>query len=414
MVGKGKWAQIAYPRPGPQPHRPYDLAHLKNNTIITVLIAALREERCPETVLSAFRAAAHPKRVRLGLVQQNAPGDTDCIAEACRRLGVPLQDLGMGRFANPSHCALFGRARVLRMNASEAAGPVYARAQQRQLVRDEDDFCLQIDAHTEFGRHWDMRMLAEWGAAANEYAILTAYPPNAMQLGKNVNGHWEMPHFCRARVVSPGIVRNEQASAAAGLTRPLMTALWGAGLSFSRCHAERRVPADPHLRHVFDGEEYSRGARLWTSGYDFYSPTRPIIGTYYGTDKGGKGGWRSVHAEWRASQARLSTLLLGRGSSQSPSARASLGEYALGTRRALSSGVRQPCYELPEPLGTAIGARSSSMRPFRASTCRPASLGAAASSTMSRGMTPTSPRRHRGRGRGAGLHAGRGRPRRER
>jgi len=222
------------------------------------------------------------------------------------------------------------------MNASEAAGPVYARAQQRQLVRDEDDFCLQIDAHTEFGRHWDMRMLAEWGAAANEYAILTAYPPNAMQLGKNVNGHWEMPHFCRARVVSPGIVRNEQASAAAGLTRPLMTALWGAGLSFSRCHAERRVPADPHLRHVFDGEEYSRGARLWTSGYDFYSPTRPIIGTYYGTDKGGKGGWRSVHAEWRASQARLSTLLLGRGSSQSPSARASLGEYALGTRRALS------------------------------------------------------------------------------
>lgn len=31
--------------------------------------------------------------------------------------------------------------------------------------------------------------------------------------------------------------------------------MWGAGLSFHRCHAEINVPVDPYLDGVFDGEE---------------------------------------------------------------------------------------------------------------------------------------------------------------
>jgi hypothetical protein len=38
----------------------------------------------------------------------------------------------------------------------------------------------------------------------------------------------------------------------------------GAGLSFSKCHAEYVVPYDSQLDHVFDGEEYSRALRLFT------------------------------------------------------------------------------------------------------------------------------------------------------
>ena len=30
--------------------------------------------------------------------------------------------------------------------------------------------------------------------------------------------------------------------------------LWGAGLSFSKCHAERKAPYDPHTPFIFDGE----------------------------------------------------------------------------------------------------------------------------------------------------------------
>lgn len=35
------------------------------------------------------------------------------------------------------------------MDASEAAGPIFARAQQRRLI-DDEDFVMQIDAHSVF------------------------------------------------------------------------------------------------------------------------------------------------------------------------------------------------------------------------------------------------------------------------
>lgn len=34
------------------------------------------------------------------------------------------------------------------------------------------------------------------------------------------------------------------------MTEPKMTTTWGAGFSFSKCHAERRVPYDPYLDQV--------------------------------------------------------------------------------------------------------------------------------------------------------------------
>lgn len=39
-------------------------------------------------------------------------------------------------------------------------------------------------------------------------------------------------------------------------------------------------------------------ARLWTHGYDFYSPTKPMVGTYYGGEKGGKGWFTSKPGEY--------------------------------------------------------------------------------------------------------------------
>ena len=48
------------------------------------------------------------------------------------------------------------------------------------------------------------------------------------------------------------------------------------GFSFSKCHAEIKVPADPHLHQIFDGEEFSKYARFWTRGYDVYTPNKVI------------------------------------------------------------------------------------------------------------------------------------------
>lgn len=41
------------------------------------------------------------------------------------------------------------------------------------------------------------------------------------------------------------------------------------------------VPFDPLLPWIFMGEEISMSARLWTSGYDLFSPTINVLNHYY-------------------------------------------------------------------------------------------------------------------------------------
>ena len=66
----------------------------------------------------------------------------------------------------------------------------------------------------------------------------------------------------------------------------MTNAMWGAGLSFHRCHAELNVPVDPYLDGVFDGEEGSRGLRFFTHGYDVYAPDVVLVTHDYHTHQG--------------------------------------------------------------------------------------------------------------------------------
>ena len=41
------------------------------------------------------------------------------------------------------------------------------------------------------------------------------------------------------------------------------------------------VPFDPFLPWIFMGEEIIMSTRLWTSGYDIFSPSRSVVGHMY-------------------------------------------------------------------------------------------------------------------------------------
>jgi hypothetical protein len=144
---------------------------------------------------------------------------------------------------------------------------------------------MQIDSHMDFVSNWDTKMLEMWASTENEYAILSTYVTDASELKnlgdgkKGVNGLHEVPHVCMITFDGAnGLIRNWGTKSARNLPRPkLNNAVWGAGLSFSKCHAERKVPYDPHTPHIFDGEEFSRAMRYWTSGYDIYTPSRVYV-----------------------------------------------------------------------------------------------------------------------------------------
>lgn len=56
----------------------------------------------------------------------------------------------------------------------------------------------------------------------------------------------------------------------------------------------REVPFDPFLPWIFMGEEIIMSTRLWTAGYDIFSPSRAVVGHIYVRRHKPKF-WESVH-----------------------------------------------------------------------------------------------------------------------
>ena len=221
-------------------------------------------------------------------------------------------------------------------------------------------------------------MIDMWAATENEYAVLTTYVADRETLGRNLNkargpcgrlrlslslgdeklrrsSHAPPPlslslasthaqrrgrsRTCATRSGAGAAACATSSRAARNLARPKLSTLWAAGVAFSKCHAEREVPYDPYTPHVFDGEEFSRGARLWTAGYDFYTPSRTVIAhDYKKSQRDAKhSAWdHGSAAERKKSHARLATLLELPNADRSPAAVAALGAYGLGARRTLA------------------------------------------------------------------------------
>ena len=86
----GHWEHLDMDKILGHPPPPVDDKHMKNDTSIVVLIASLRETRLADTLLSLFDNAAHPSRVHVGVVQQNANSDTDIVEAFCEKRGRPV------------------------------------------------------------------------------------------------------------------------------------------------------------------------------------------------------------------------------------------------------------------------------------------------------------------------------------
>ncbi|KAF0718053.1 Aste57867_1931 [Aphanomyces stellatus] len=238
--------------------------------------------RCGFSLFTAFSRAQHPDRIHIGIVDQTQDDDTLCVDEYCK---LTLE-------AGWAECKYKDQIRVDARDAKTSKGPTLARWQQQQLIQDEE-FCLEIDAHSQFLQDWDVLMVNEWKRTENEMAVLTSYPMGYDWMGPNLTRNdYCTSHLCgylpRGSASDIPIIAGWNLIEASEL--PQMTALWGGCLSFSKCHAERRAQNDKHMNWVFWGEEYLRSMQLWTRGYDLYSPSRHghVVFHNWSDDKGMK------------------------------------------------------------------------------------------------------------------------------
>ena len=58
-----------------------------------------------------------------------------------------------------------------------------------------EEFCLQVDSHSDFINNWDDTLMSTWGSIGNEYAILSTQPVDISLLSEVTK---EVPHVCAA------------------------------------------------------------------------------------------------------------------------------------------------------------------------------------------------------------------------
>ncbi|HEY4187788.1 MAG TPA: GlcNAc-transferase family protein [Polyangia bacterium] len=288
---------------------------------IFVRVAAYRDPECQWTVRDLFAKAAHPERVYVGVCWQYLPS-------------VDPPTFPVTSYAD--------HVRFTRVLASDSRGVCWARRETEKLWRGEE-YTLQVDSHSRFVPAWDRLALEELEACPSDKPVLSSTPA---------------PYTPPAHLYADALptVRCGDAFAPDGCLRlrgeyldrpppaPLPAAFVAAGLVFSASGILEEVPYDPAL--YFEQEEPAYGLRLYTHGWDLYSPSRHLVYHYYrpsaaerATAPRSAGLHWEDHRAWGRlnDQARLRfDRLVGRGGADGDGD----GGYGLGTARTLADYER--------------------------------------------------------------------------
>lgn len=324
-----------------------------------VNIASHRDPLCPKTLYNMYTKAASPEKLFVRILQQRDPEvDIDCLRGYCLLMAADNTDSDPN--TDPMiNCPYKNQIFIYEIHAKEAAGPAWARGLMSKEIDKSykrrgptdvkpQDHCMSIDSHMDFEPHFDDKMVEMWEDTKNEYAVLSTYVQDVEHLGQDGDGkpHHEVPHLCMVTFTSQ--VRTYATKSARDMVKPKLTnAIWGAGLSFSKCHAELKVQVDPHTPHIFDGEEFNRAARFWTYGYDIYTPNHVYVLHDYHRSQSNPvmHSWstnRNIGGSVADSNKRLRTMLgMKRGESDPAVAlRIQQSKYGLGDRRSLSQLIQ--------------------------------------------------------------------------
>ncbi len=281
---------------------------------IFVNIASYRDPECQWTVKSLFENANRPSRVFAGICSQFVPDeDGDLFVVKTR----------------PDQC------RVLEFDARDSLGACWARHKADALWQGED-YVLRIDSHMRFAEGWDEKLLAMLAKCPSEQPVLSSYPPG-----------YTPPDTLSPPTVSAIYARGfdddgmltVHAKAIAVKDAPAIperTAFCAAGLLFASSRILDDVPYDPHL--YFKGEEATMAVRLWTSGWDIFSPNDVVAYHDYSKHAGRRRHWND-NERWKTlNQLAFARArhLLAESTGEDPESLIDVARYGLGTRRTLA------------------------------------------------------------------------------
>jgi UDP-GlcNAc:polypeptide alpha-N-acetylglucosaminyltransferase len=237
---------------------------------IFVSVASFRDDECFKTVNDMFVKAKNPKRVFLGIIQQNEPTDTKQLE--C----VPLD---YGATCSVSDFCPTDNIRVRRVVATEAKGPTFGRYVAMLMYRGEKYF-MMIDSHNRFVREWDTRLINMYRLIPSKKGVLSHYPSSWTGEGMNLEGGGGVTVMCNGHFIGTGFIRMD-GTVMERTSTPRLQPFSAAGFLFADARLVHEVPFDPYLDYLFDGEEILYSARMWTHGWDLYAPNENMLFHFY-------------------------------------------------------------------------------------------------------------------------------------
>ena len=231
---------------------------------IFVSIACLLDNDIVNTIEDCVVKSLNPSSITIGICYQKDYTKPDILK--------PLE-------------AKYKNIKVVRIDWKDAMGPMYARNKILSLITNEEYF-LQIDCHTRFFKNWDSKILTQYNLCKSQSPnpIISYYPININNM-ENPKLLKNIYHICTFREVSTKGIKTSGRSIPIP-SKPLKAIGLTAAMLFMPCNVVKKIPIDPHLPFALhSGEQLLYAVRLWTRGYDFFTPTEHIIATEYITNK---------------------------------------------------------------------------------------------------------------------------------
>ena len=262
------------------------LANLDDSIFVSV--ASYRDEQCAPTIYDMYQKAANPQALFTGVVEQHDASDQLCMPKE-------FADCQLSTFC-PSD-----QIQVRRIEPKDARGPTYGRYLGMLMYRGEK-YMFMIDSHNRFVTHWDSIMIKMYNTLPTKKGVLSHYPEawhnpdDKGQTNAPLDNRPTTTFLCTAKFVEQGYPRLD-GFVVHKTNKPRPQPWAAAGFLFADAKILQEVPFDPHLHFVFDGEEILYSIRMWTHGWDIFSPSENIIYHYYYRTKAKKF-WSLLPHDW--------------------------------------------------------------------------------------------------------------------
>ena len=222
---------------------------------IFVSIACFLDPDVVLTIKDCLNKAADPRQIVFGVCLQTHEGET--FFDTFR--GHP-------------------QVRSFEMSYKEAKGPTYARYHCSRL-REDEDFFLQIDAHTRFVPDWDRHLIDIWMRCDDKKALITCFPLGLRKMPRHRTEPLNKSPTDFMLISKHNIRLGSELHHKRHITP---TYNLSAAFIFGSSEFISEVPLDPHLPFSFQKvEQQFYAVRLFTHGWNLYMPDRHVVFTNY-------------------------------------------------------------------------------------------------------------------------------------